>query len=59
MADEKRTLGNDWENSIFRRAIVETGDPEALRMFDEEQERMKKVAEEETKQMIKDGIIKV
>lgn len=51
------SLNNDWENSLFRRALEEIGDEDSLREFDEEQERLRKEAEEETKQMIKDGLI--
>lgn len=52
------SLNNDWENSLFRRALEEIGDEDSLREFDEEQERLRKEAEEETKQMIRDGLIK-
>lgn len=46
----------DWENGIIRQAIIELGDKEALRLFDEEQERMKAVAEEEIEEMRKQGM---
>ena len=51
------SFNSDWENSLFRRALEEIGDEESLREFDEEQERLSKEAEEETQQMIKEGLI--
>ena len=50
-------IGDSWENEVIREALVEMGDDEALRIFDEEQERMRKEAEEEMQQMIKEGLI--
>lgn len=54
---EKETMiiGYEWENNIIREAIIEIGDKEALRLFDEEQEEMRKKAEAETEEMIKNG----
>ena len=52
-------IGCGWENAILREAIVETGDKEALRLFDEEREEMRRRAKEDMKQMIKDGLIAV
>ena len=57
MADNM--LGSDWETSLFRRALEQIGDEESLREFDEEQEKLKREAEEETRQMIKDGLLMV
>ena len=54
-----KTLGYDWENSIIRRAIIKTGDEEALRLFDEEQAELERKALEETEKMINEGILKV
>lgn len=48
-------LGDDWGNNLIREAIIETGDKEALRLFDEEQEMMRKRAEEEVAEMRKRG----
>ena len=53
-----KILGSDWENSIIRRAIVKTGDEEALRLFDDEQAELERRALEEKKNMIKEGLIK-
>ena len=36
---------------------MEIGDPESLREFDEERERMRELAEKETKQMIAEGLL--
>ena len=50
MAGKKyNTIGSDWENSVIREAIVELNDPEALRIYDEEQERLDREAQEELK----------
>ena len=49
-------IGCDWENSIIRQAIVESGDKEALRLFDEEQEQMRLAAEKELAEMEKEGM---
>lgn len=48
-------LGDDWGNNLIREAIIETGDKEALRLFDEEQEMMRKRAEVEVAEMRKRG----
>ena len=48
-------IGYEWENNIIREAIIEIGDKELLRLFDEEQEEMRKKAEAETEEMIKNG----
>ena len=56
MADD-HSFNNDWENSIIRQALSEVGSEESLRAFDEEQERMKREAEEEIEQMKKDGLL--
>jgi len=53
-----KVLGSDWENGIIRRAIVKTGDEEALRIFDDEQAELERRALEEKKNMIKEGLIK-
>ena len=53
----KRSIGCEWEDSIIRGAIIKTGDKEALRLFDEEEERMQRAAEKEVEQMRKDGLI--
>ena len=50
-------LGCDWENSVFRNTLVKMGEKEALRIFDEEQERMRREAEEEIAEMKKRGEI--
>ena len=60
MADNNDlSLGCSWENSIIRKALVEIGDEESLREFDEEQEKMRKEAEEEFEQMKREGLILV
>ena len=56
MGDNK-SFNHDRETDIIRNAIVKTGNKEALRLFDEEQKEMKKRAEEETAEMIKNGEI--
>lgn len=43
------------ENNVIREAIIKIGDKELLRIFDEEQEEMRKKTEEEIKEMIKNG----
>ncbi len=43
------------ENHVIREVIIKIGDKELLRIFDEEQEEMRKKAEEEIKEMIKNG----
>ena len=48
-------LNHDWETRVIREAIIETGDTEALRLFDEEQEELKKKAEVEIEEMLKSG----
>lgn len=55
MADNR--FNSDWENSLIRRALSEVGDEDSVREFDQEQEKLKKLAEEETRQMIADGLI--
>lgn len=57
MADKDKTMksGYEWENNIIREAIIKIGDKELLRLFDEEQEEMRKKAEAETEEMIKNG----
>lgn len=57
MADKKyNTIGSDWEDSVIREAIVELNDPEALRIYDEEQERLDREAQEEIEEMEKQGM---
>lgn len=52
MADERdNTIGSDWEDSVIREAIVELDDPEALRIYNEEQERLDREAQEEIEEM--------
>ena len=53
--EEELSFNCDWENGIIRQAIIELGDKEALRLFDEEQERMKAAAEKEIEEMRKQG----
>lgn len=50
-------IGNEWENEIIRETIVEMGDEDLLRLFDEEQKEMKKRAEEEIEKQIESGEI--
>lgn len=57
MAGKKyNTIGSDWENSVIREAIVELNDPEALRIYDEEQERLDREAQEEIEEMERQGM---
>lgn len=57
MADKKyNTIGSDWENNVIREAIVELNDPEALRIYDEEQERLDREAQEEIEEMERQGM---
>lgn len=50
-------FSSEWEDSIIRRAMAELGDEEGVRLFDEEQERMKREAEEEVAEMKRQGSI--
>ena len=56
--EDKRydAIGSDWEDSIIREAILELGDPEGLRLFDEEQEKLERQAQEEIAEMEKQGM---
>jgi len=57
MAGKKyNTIGSDWENNVIREAIVELNDPEALRIYDEEQERLDREAQEEIEEMERQGM---
>ena len=55
MADnnENKAFGVEWENNIFRRALIDIGDKKALELFDKEQEEMEKMAEKEIEEMKK------
>lgn len=57
--DNKYSFNSDWENEIFRNAFANVASPEALKLFDEEQARLQKEAEDEIRQMIKDGLVEV
>ena len=55
MEDSTMKLSREWENGIIRKALVDLGDEEALRLFDEERAKAKKKAQEEVEAMIKAG----
>lgn len=52
-----RMLGNEWEKSIIRQAMVELGDEEGVRLFDKEQEEMRRKAEAEIAEMRAQGML--
>mgnify|MGYP007069916765 CR=1 FL=1 len=53
-----KTLGNDWERQIIRRAMEELEDEEGVRLFDEEEKEAQKEAEAELEEMKRQGQIK-
>ena len=56
MADNKYNhLGSEMEDDAIREALVELGDEEALRLYDEEVEKTRAKAEAEIQEMIKRG----
>lgn len=57
MGDKKSSLGNYEMDMHIRNHLIETGDLEALRLFDEEQAEIKRKARESLKQMVNDGWI--
>ena len=55
--DKEITIGNYEMDEHIRNHLIETGDLEALRLFDEEQAEIKRKARESLKQMVNDGWI--